>query len=178
MRIETEELIIRSFELKDEEDLKEYMLQRVHEKFESYPDFTEEKAAEEIKYRSQSDEFFAIELKKEHKVIGNIYLGKRPFNTRELGYVLNKNYLHKGYGSQAAKAVVEYAFKQGVHRIYAESNPDNIPSWKTMEKIGLKREAYFKQNVSFRKDENGEPIYWDTYVYAAINPIKANEKNQ
>lgn len=87
MRIETDELIIRNFELRDEKDLCEYMLQRVNAEFEAYPDFTCQKAKKEIELRAQSDEFYAIELKKEHKVIGNIYLGNRSFNSRELGYV-------------------------------------------------------------------------------------------
>lgn len=170
MRIETEFLIIRNFELKDESDLCEYMLQRVNAEFEAYPDFTREKAGEEIQYRSKSDEFYAIELKAEHKVIGNIYLGKRDFNSRELGYVLNEKYQKKGYGSEAGKAAVDYAFTQGLHRIYAECAPQNTSSWKLMEKIGLKREAHFRKNVSFHSDANGNPIYWDTYVYAALNP--------
>lgn len=170
MYIETKDLIIRNFTLEDEEDLAEYMLQRVDEEFEGYPDFTREKAKEEIKYRSESDEFFAIELKSSHKIIGNIYLGKRDFESKELGYVLNTNYLRKGYGSQAAKAVLDDAFAHGVHRVYAECAPQNPASWKTMEKIGLKREAHFRKNVSFHKDASGNPIYWDTYVYAALNP--------
>ena len=176
MKIETEKLIIRNFELKDEKDLCEYMLQRINTKFESYPDFTQEKAKEEIVFRSKSDEFFAIELKEIHKVIGNIYLGKRDFNTRELGYVLNENYQNKGYGSRASKAMIEFAFKRGVHRIYAECTPQNTCSWKVMDKIGLTREAYFKKNVSFHTDDKGNPIYWDTYVYAALNPHEDEEK--
>ncbi len=99
MRIETERLIVRPFEQKDEKDLGEYMLQRVNERFESYPDFTPEKLPAEIKFRCSSDEFFAIELKETGKVIGNIYFGKREFETRELGYVLNKNFLRQGYGA-------------------------------------------------------------------------------
>ncbi|WP_099203992.1 GNAT family N-acetyltransferase [Scatolibacter rhodanostii] len=175
MKIETTDLIIRNFELEDEKDLCEYMLQRVHAQFERYPDFTCQKSHEEIVSRAQSDEFFAIELKKEHKVIGNIYLGKRNFNSRELGYVLNENYHKKGYGSEASKAMVAFAFAQGVHRIYAECAPQNIASWKLMEKIGLEREAFFKKNVSFRSDEENNPIYWDTYVYAALNPNENTE---
>lgn len=170
MRIETDYLIIRNFELKDEKDLREYMLQRIDAEFEGYSDFKKEKSKEEIKFRAESDEFFAIELKETHKVIGNIYLGKREFNNRELGYVLNENYQNKGYGTQASKAIVEYAFEQGVHRVYAECAPQNIASWKVMEKIGLKREAYFRKNVYFHLDLEGNPIYWDTYVYAALNP--------
>jgi hypothetical protein len=69
MRIETEDLIIRNFELADENDLCEYMMQRVHAQFESYPNFTPEKAREEIMSRSKSDEFFAIELKKSYTIV-------------------------------------------------------------------------------------------------------------
>jgi RimJ/RimL family protein N-acetyltransferase len=177
MRIETEELIIRNFELKDENDLCEYMLQRVSAEFEAYPDFTALKAKETIEFRVHNDEFYAIELKEEHKVIGNIYLGNRNFNTRELGYVLNENYHQRGYGSAASKAVIDYFFSQGVHRIYAECAPQNTSSWKLMEKIGMRREAYFRKNVSFRQDEKGNPIYWDTFVYAILNPMDENVLN-
>jgi RimJ/RimL family protein N-acetyltransferase len=168
MRIETERLIIRNFEMKDESDLGEYMLQRIDAEFERYEDFTIEKVAEEIKYRVGSDEFYAIEMKMNGKVVGNIYMGHRDFEAREVGYVLNEDYQSRGYGSEAAKATVDYFLKNGTRRIFAECNPDNIPSWKLMEKIGLKREAHFRKNVSFRKDSNGKPIYWDTYVYARL----------
>jgi RimJ/RimL family protein N-acetyltransferase len=173
MRVETKNLIIRNFELSDEKDLCEYMLQRVNVEFESYPNFTPQKAKEEVEYRSKSDEFFAVVLRAKHKVIGNIYLGKRDFNARELGYVLNQDYQNKGYGSEACRAMIEFAFGEGVHRIYAECAPQNVASWKVMEKVGLKREAHFRKNVSFHNDDRGNPIYWDTYVYAALNP---NEK--
>jgi len=175
MKIETEHLIIRHFQPTDEADLCEYLLQRVNAEFEAYPDFTPDKVKDELKYRCESDEFFAIELKSIAKVIGNIYLGKRADNTLELGYVLNENYHNKGYGSEAAKAMLEHAFRNGVHRIYACTAPQNTPSWKLLEKIGLKREAHFIKNVSFHTDENGNPIYWDTYVYAALNPYETNE---
>ena len=69
MKIETENLIVRNFELSDENDLCEYMLQRVNAEFERYEDFTAEKSRKEVEFRSGSDEFYAIELKNEHKVI-------------------------------------------------------------------------------------------------------------
>lgn len=168
MYIETERLIIRTYEEKDKEDLAEYMLQRVHAEFEDYPDFTVEKAQEEIDYRCKSDEFYAIELKCEQKVIGNIYLGKRQFQSLEIGYVLNENYMHEGYGSEAAKIAIQWAFSKGIHRIYAECSPNNTASWKTMERIGMKREGLLRQNVSFHHDEDGNPVYWDTFVYGIL----------
>jgi L-amino acid N-acyltransferase YncA len=97
MKVETNDLIIRNFELSDENDLSEYMLQRVN--------------AESI----------------------------------------------------------ESMFNKGIHRIYAECAPQNTPSWKLMEKIGIRREAHFRKNVSFHQDTNEKPIYWDTYVYAVLN---------
>ena len=69
MRIETDNLIIRRYEIKDENDVCEYMLQRVNEEFEAYPDFSIDKSKREIEFRVSSDEFYAIELKKESKVI-------------------------------------------------------------------------------------------------------------
>ena len=102
-------------------------------------------------------------------MISNIYLGVRDFNSKELGYVLNENYHMKGYGSEAAKAVVQWTFSQGFHSVYAECTPLNISSWKTLEKIGLRKEAVLRQNVSFHNDESGNPIYWDTYIYGVLS---------
>ncbi len=170
MQLNTQRLLIRNFELTDEDDLCEYMLQRVNAEFEAYPDFNREMAGQVVASRSKSDEFFAIELKESHKVIGNIYMGIRQFAAREMGYVLNEHYQGNGYASEAGCAMLAYAFGQGVRRVYAESTPLNIPSWRVMERIGLKREAHFRQNISFCTDEQGRPIYWDTYVYAALNP--------
>lgn len=170
MILETKRLLLRSFQPSDEEDLREYMLQRVNAAFEAYPDFTAEKAEEEVLSRSQNQEFIAIELKEKKKVIGNIYLGERPQNSRELGYVLNERYHRKGYGTEACLTVIHQTFKEGVHRIWAECAPENTASWKLMEKLGMKREAHFRKNVSFHTDASGNPIYWDTYVYAILNP--------
>lgn len=170
MYLQTNRLIIRNYKLEDQEDLLEYMLQRVNAEFEAYPDFKEEDIDDEMNFRLTTDEFFAVELKANHKMIGNIYLGKREFNNRELGYVINTDYMRKGYMMEACLEVIAYFFKQGVHRIYAQSCPQNIASWHLMEKLGMKREGHFIKNASFRQDEKGKPIYWDTYLYAILNP--------
>ena len=176
MIIETERLIIRNFELKDKDNLAEYMLQRVNKEFEAYPDFNLSKLDDEIKRRIGNEEFYAIELKSERKVIGNVYLGKRAYNSKELGYVLNEKYQRNGYASEAAKAVVKWAFAQGLHRIFAECTPLNIASWKTMEKLGLRREGELRQNITFQSDEFGNPIYLDTYIYGALATDNIDDK--
>ena len=124
------------------------------------------KGKEHLKYRVESDEFYAIELLGIGKVIGNIYCGNRDYDTIEVGYIVNKLYQGKGYASEALSAVIENAFKEGAHRVYAECDPRNTPSWKLLEKVRLEREAHFKQNIWFHKDKSGKPIWKDTYVYA------------
>ena len=136
---------------------------------EGYPGITYENGRTHLEYRVDSEEFFAIELKESHKVIGNIYYGNRDFEAKEVGYIVNKNYQRRGFASEALAAVIESAFSEGGHRIFAECDPRNICSWKLLEKVGLQREAHLKQNVYFEKDENGLPKWKDTYIYAKVN---------
>ena len=101
-------------------------------------------------------------------MIGNICCGNRDFAAREIGYIVNKRYQQKGYAAEALSAVIAQAFREGAHRVYAECDPRNVPSWKLLEKAGLRREAHFRQNLWFRRDENGAPVWKDTMVYAIL----------
>ena len=64
--------------------------------------------------------------------------------------------------------MIAQAFREGAHRIYAECDLRNAPSWKLLEKLGLRREAYFKQNIWFRRDKSGAPVWKDTLIYAIL----------
>ena len=102
---------------------------------------------EHLKYRLGSEEFYAIELTDSGKVIGNIHCGKRDFEAREVGYIVNKRYQQKGYAAEALSVVIAQAFNDGAHRVYAECDARNVPSWKLLEKVGLRREAYLRRNI-------------------------------
>ena len=164
----TKRLILREFKETDYDDLYEYLSQLRDDEFEGYPGITYENGREHLKYRLGSEEFYAIELKDSGKVIGNIYYGNRDFEAKEVGYIVNKDYQRKGYASEALGAVIENAFNEGVHRIFAECDPRNLCSWKLLEKVGMEREAHFKQIFFFHKDEKGSPIWKDTFVYAML----------
>ena len=133
-----------------------------------YPGITYENGREHLKYRLNSEEFYAIELTDSGKVIGNIYCGNRGFSAKEVGYIVNRNYRRNGYAREALSAVIGNAFRTGAHRVFAECDPRNISSWRLLESVGLRREAHFKQNIFFHRDENGAPIWKDTFVYAII----------
>ena len=110
----------------------------------------------------------AVVLKANHKMIGNVYLGKRDFEALEIGYVFNKQFWGQGYAKESCNALMQKAFSEGIHRIYAECDPCNIASWRLLESLGFIREAHFEKNVYFWKDEKGNPIWKDTFVYVLL----------
>lgn len=168
MFLQTDRIILRRFENTDYDDLFEFLSQLENNEFEGYPGITYENGREHLKYRVDSEEFLAIELKSTGKVIGNIYCGKRDFDSREVGYIVNRDYQCSGYASEALSELVRALFESGTHRVYAECDPKNTCSWKLLEKVGFKREAHFHQNIYFHKDDKGNPIWKDTYVYALV----------
>ena len=168
MMTETNRLILRRYTSDDLSDLYEYLSDEEVVKFEPYKPMSLEETKDNLNWRIGTDEMIAVELKETHKMIGNIYLGKRDFNSLELGYVFNRRYWGKGYAKESCEAIIQRSFQNGVHRIYAECDPQNINSWKLLESIGFEREAYLKQNVYFWTDEQGQPIWKDTFIYARL----------
>lgn len=166
--IQTDRLILRPFTEADRGDLYEFLAQLEHDEFEGYPGITYENSLEHLRYRLGSEEFLAMELKATGKVIGNIYRGNRDFQAKEIGYIVNRNFQRRGYAVEALSAVVADAFRLGVHRVYAECDPRNECSWRLLEKAGFRREAFLRQNIFFHRDENGDPIWKDTYIYARL----------
>lgn len=166
---ETERLILRRYKEDDLQDLFEYLSDMKVVEYEPYKPMTIDETKQNLEWRIGTDEMIAVELKNSRKMIGNVYMGKRDFEALEIGYVFNRNYWGNGYAAESCKALIEHAFSEGIHRIYAECDPDNKSSWKLLETLGFRREAHLRQNVYFWKDENDKPIWKDTYVYAKLN---------
>lgn len=167
--IVTDRLIIRKFESNDWQDLYEYLSDKEVVKFEPYDIYSENQAKEEAIGRSNNESFYAACLKENKKLIGNLYLGKGDFDTWELGYVFNRKYQGQGYATEGAKVLLDYAFAHlGARRIIAMCSPKNDPSWKLLERLRMRREGLLLQNVYFKTDSNGDPIWLDTYEYAIL----------
>ena len=66
-------------------------------------------------------------------------------NCKEIGWAFNLEYYNNGYASEAALPILKYGFEEvELHRIVATSQLVNVPSYRVMEKIGMRREGYFK----------------------------------
>lgn len=166
---ETERLILRRYQMEDLQDLFEYLSDPKVVEFEPYKPMSMEETKENLEWRIGTEEMIAMELKSTHKMIGNVYLGKREFEALELGFVLNRKYWGNGYATEGCKALMRQAFSNGIHRIYAECDPVNVNSWRLLEALGFRREAHLRQNVWFWKDEDEKPVWKDTYVYATLD---------
>lgn len=81
---------------------------------------------------------FAIFLGDDH--IGGITLYmQEDRSVAELGWVLHKAHWRRGYVTEAALAAMAFAKSIGVRRIFACCDSENVASYKTMEKLGMKR---------------------------------------
>jgi Acetyltransferases, including N-acetylases of ribosomal proteins len=161
--------VIRRFSPDDWLDMFEYLSQESVVKYEPYGAFTEDDCKKEAVRRAKDDSFWAVCLKDSGKLIGNIYFAERDFDTWELGYVFNEDYQGMGHAAEAARALVDDAFSSGrARRVAAMCNPLNEPSWKLLERLGMRLERHLRKNVFFKKDKNGEPIWQDTYEYGIL----------
>ncbi|WP_066499602.1 GNAT family N-acetyltransferase [Abyssisolibacter fermentans] len=170
--LETDRLIIRKFCYDDWRDLYEYLCQETVVKYEPYNVYSMEECKEEAVYRSQNDAFFAVCLKENNKLIGNVYFQQQQpteFLTWEIGYVFNPAYYRKGYATEACKNVMKYGFEQlGAHRIIGKCNPENTSSWKLLERLSMRREGHFIKPAFFEKSNEGKPIWHDAYQYSIL----------
>jgi RimJ/RimL family protein N-acetyltransferase len=169
--LNTPRLAIRRFHPEDADDLFEYLSDAQIYRFEPGEPLDRTQAGQRAADMAGSPDFWAIELREANKVIGQLYFKQiEPSEhlTCELGYILHPAYQQQGYGSEAARALVQHALAGGMHRVVAHCNPENTASCKLLEKIGFRREGLLRQNIFFRRNAAGEPLWSDTCVYARL----------
>lgn len=146
--IETDRLIIRTFDLKDMHDLFEIVSdEETCSDDGGYKPFYEMDGA----YNQLMQKFaedtgrFVIQLKEAHKVVGLIHLSSidnRAVDAYDIGYVVNKNYRKQGYGYEAISNIIDYCFnKLQIDMITASVFPWNKGSMNMLDKLGFIKEG-------------------------------------
>jgi len=75
----------------------------------------------------------------------------------EIGYALDSKYWGNGYMNETLKILIKFSFVEiKLHSIEANVNPANGNSIKLLEKIGFKKEAYFRENFLFNNSRYAE----------------------
>jgi RimJ/RimL family protein N-acetyltransferase len=99
------------------------------------------------------------------RVIGDVVVRTEHYADRqvEIGWALNPEYHGKGLASEAARELLALAFGDlGMHRAWAQLDPRNTASARLCERLGMRREALFRQDIWFK----GE--WGDTAIYAIL----------
>lgn len=80
----------------------------------------------------------------------------------ELAWVLTPAHTGHGYGTEAVRELLRVCFNElGLHRVVASCFAKNDPSWRLMERVGLRRELHARADALHRSGE-----WMDTYGYA------------
>jgi [ribosomal protein S5]-alanine N-acetyltransferase len=108
---------------------------------------------------------YAVALRAEDRLIGHV--GFHPWfapRIYEIGWVVHPRYQGQGYATEAAAALLRYGFESlSVHRVIATCQPENTPSWRVMEKLGMQREGHLRKCIY-----RDETTWWDEYFYALL----------
>lgn len=107
----------------------------------------------------------AIEDRETGKLVGDCAMGVDAHDPRlvEVGFTIAPGCWRRGIGFEAVSALLSYAFNErGKHRITATTDVLNMSSVALLEKLGMRREAHFRQNVWFKGR------WGDEYVYALL----------
>jgi RimJ/RimL family protein N-acetyltransferase len=168
----TERLTLREFRADDEQDIHEYGGDPQVSIFTDWGPNTLAQSRDHLATRLQhqsdwprSDVSLAVELRAEPKVIGSasLWLTDASNRTASFGYAFNRRYWNNGYATEASRALLRVAFDVlKLHRVFATCDARNIASWHVMEKLGMRREAEFRQDV-FQKGE-----WRNSYLYAIL----------
>lgn len=170
--IQTARLLIRRFQEKDYQCLYDYLSNPGIYRYEPGEPVTREAARELARKRSQNNDFWAVVLLNTDQLVGHLFFKQiepPEFLTWELGFIFNPAHQNKGYATESSTALIRYGFEHwGIHKVIANCNPENIPSWRVLEKIGMIREGLVRKNVYFRQDDEGNPLWNDSYTYGIL----------
>lgn len=87
-----------------------------------------------------------------------------------IGYCFGKESWGKGYATEAAGAVIKYAFKKlSMHKMFAVCDVDNKASARVLEKVGMRKEGHLLEDIKIKGR------WRDSYLYGLLvnewNPL-------
>jgi len=153
--LETERLILRKLRLEDAKDVFEYASDPEVSKYVTWePHKSIEDSINFIKFTHERYEkkegiIWGIVYRENNKVIGTCDISPVTKHFRaEIAYTLARDYWGKGIMTEAVKEVIRFGFeKMNLNRIQAMCIPENIGSYRVMEKVGMKYEGLIREYI-------------------------------
>ena len=114
---------------------------------------------------------------------GQAPIGRAHYHLKEendsamIGLMLLKTWWGKGLAREAVLAMIDCCFDRlNLHRVTGLWQPENIASRRTMERCGMRLEAYFRQSVRYVK--NGKERWEDELAYAILREESLRHKHE
>lgn len=173
MYIQTERLVLRNFIDSDLEPFLEYRNDPAVAKYQGwgipYPREKAEAFVSSMKERAalKQDGWiqYAIVLKDTDELIGDLgcYIKKEDIRQARIGFTIAAKHWRKGYVSEVIPYLLEYLFEDmDIHRVVADCDVDNVASYRTLEKLGFRREAHFIESYLV------DGVYASEYHYGLL----------
>jgi RimJ/RimL family protein N-acetyltransferase len=119
----------------------------------------------EKRWVSGEEFYWVIALPNEDRAIGAIAC-RVDKHAADFGFFVNRRYWRKGYATEAAQAVVDWAMSvPNVWRVWATCDVENVASARVLQKVGLSCEGTSRRSI-VRPNLSHEPR--DSFVYSKV----------
>lgn len=172
MQILTDRLLLRPLTINDWEAAHEYAADPEVSLHQAWGPNTEEQTRGFVQHcveenaelpQHRTAYHFAVVLQASQTFLGSCTLRVTDPELREamIGYTLNRRYWNQGYTTEVARALLAFGFGElELHRILSWCTPENVGSWRVMEKAGMRREGHEREATFFK----GEWRDWHRYA--------------
>lgn len=89
----------------------------------------------------------------------SLFYGSVEHRGLELGFSFDPRHQGHGYATEAARAMVDWAFSAGFHRVFGRLEPRNVASARVLEKLGMRKEAHLVENEWIKGEWQSEAVY-------------------
>jgi [ribosomal protein S5]-alanine N-acetyltransferase len=163
---ETHRLVLRAIAIDDWRAIHRYMSDPLVTEWLPEGLMSEAQAREfAIKNAGDKPEALAVLTRGSNDLVGHMVF--HPWgapHTHEIGWAFGRKDQRHGYATEAARSLFAYSFESlQCHRIIATCQPQNVASWRVMEKLGMRREGYFRKCIL-----RGPGQWWDEYFYSIL----------
>ena len=166
--LESERLILRRFVDFDLIPFLAYLNDPLVARYQTWESYTPQQARDEIEQQRKlapdvTGQWFtiAIELKETGALIGHLAIKTQEDKQQaEIGFTLAREYQGKGLAFEAVSRLLDYVFIDlEMHRVTAIADCENHPSVSLLDKLGMRREGHFIQNIWFKGKWGDEFLY-------------------
>ena len=157
---ETARLRARPFTKNDVEAFVAYRQDPEVARYQTWSEYTIDQGRELVASMEQlrpgiPGEWYQIALQEQDiaGLVGDLALKVDASEPREaeIGFTLAPDQQGKGYATEAVRGLLDYTFATlGLHRVIAVTDALNAPAAALLERIGMRREGHFIDNVFFK----------------------------